>query len=138
MAKNNKKSIEDFEKVDISPFTTSGYDPTEYGGKGQVSYSILLSRFVYDFKVCKKLGEDETRYGSGYEYEQIFQDYLDEIGYAQSSQLHYDSENGMFCVYSYNKDVAIEVGKLLTDLYKQEAKMLKLIKEGNKKYGWRW
>lgn len=138
MAKNNKALIEEFEKVDISPFGTSGYDPTEYGDKGQVSYSILLSKFVYDFKVCKKLGEEETRYGSGYEYEKIFQDYLDEIGYTQSSQLHYDSENGMFCVYSYNKDVAIEVGKLLTDLYKQEAKMLKLIKEGNKKYGWRW
>ena len=52
------------------------------------------------------------------------------------AKLNYDSENGMFCVYTNDIRIADEVAYKLSNLYKDENKMIELIKETKEKYGY--
>ena len=70
-------NAKEFMDLDVSPFFTSCYDPSEYGDRDEpISYSLCLSQsyFWYDFKELKNMGKD-SKYGSGHEYEIIFQNY---------------------------------------------------------------
>lgn len=91
-------------------------------------FSITLDEddFNYDW-----LGEvrSQSEYGDGYDYEEVFKLHIDrELPYLNSS-LKYDSESGMFCVYCNNVEKTEELVYELSCLYKDEKKMLDLIKE---------
>lgn len=53
-----------------------------------------------------------------------------------NNKLNYDSENGMFCVYTNDMKIADEVAYKLSALYKDENKMIELIKDIKNKYGY--
>lgn len=73
-------------------------------------------------------------YGDGHCYNDAFHDYLEQKNISLSERLDYDSENGMFCVYCKNLEDANFVATELSNIYKDENKMLELIKNTKIKY----
>ena len=63
-------------------------------------------------------------------------DYLEKNYPSLNKQLHYDSENGMFCTYCKDEDIADEVATILATLYGDEKKMIELIKQTKKDHNY--
>lgn len=110
----------------IKPFRIMKID------KDTFSVSLDQSDYQYDWLQEKKI--EPNYYGDGHCYDDLFRDYLDSNNTNLNSRLDYDSENGMFCVYCKNKKDAEEVCFELSKLYKDEDKMIHLIKDNKQKY----
>ena len=125
--KNNlpKKTNNELKK-EIKPFTFSKMDGEEY------SITLYQDDYIYDW-----LNETKgTGYGDGHCYNDLFRDYLiGKLGF-DNEKLLYDSENGMFCVYCDGKRLAEKVAYELSNLYKNEEKMIELIKKTKEKYNY--
>ena len=61
---------------------------------------------------------------------------IEKVSKTLNSKLNYDSENGMFCVYTDDIRIADEVAYKLSQLYKDEDKMIELIKDTKANYGY--
>lgn len=79
---------EQFEK-EIAPFTWSEYKETA---------SVCLDAGMYLQEVFDEVGFE----GSGYDWESLAKVFLDEKCPELISEINFDSEAGMFCVYSKN------------------------------------
>ena len=99
-----------------------------------VSVFLFEQDFCYDF--FQEVKNDEPYYGNGYTYEDVFKDYLSDNYPNLSKKLEYDTEMGMFCVYCEDMKTADEVALILNDLYKDEEKMIDLIKVAKEKYNY--
>lgn len=111
----------------IKPFHIMKHD------KDTFSVFLEQSDYHYDWLQEKKI---EPNYGDGHCYNDLFRDYLNTKDTNLNSRLNYDSENGMFCVYCKNKKDAEEVCFELSKLYKDEDKMIQLIKDTKQKYNY--
>lgn len=100
---------------------------------GIFSVSLDQSEYWYDW-----VGETKSNlpYGDGHCYNDAFFEYLEKLSSSLNNKLNYDSENGMFCVYTNDIRIADEVAYKLSNLYKDENKMIELIKETKEKYGY--
>lgn len=100
---------------------------------GIFSVSLDQSEYWYDW-----VGETKSNlpYGDGHCYNDAFCDYLGKVSKTLNNKLNYDSENGMFCVYTDDMRIADEVAYKLSTLYKDENKMIELIKDTKNKYGY--
>ena len=116
-----------FEKR-FDPFSIYEFD------SGDISLSLDQRHYAYDW--YDELYNDEPYYGDGHCYEDLFKDYLSDNYPNLSKKLNYDSENGMFCVYCEDMKTADEVALILSDLYKDEEKMIDLIKVTKEKYNY--
>lgn len=114
-----------FEEI-IKPFTIMKNDNN--------TFSVFLDQEDYWYDWVEEAKVEVIKYGDGHDYEDIFKDYLEKnINYLHE-RLKYDSENGMFCVYCNDIKDAEEVSYELSTLYKDENKMLSLIKNIKEKY----
>lgn len=111
----------------ISPFKI--YDCEN----GQFSVSLDQSDYWYDWVEETK---SNIPYGDGHCYNDAFYDYLGKISKTLNHKLNYDSENGMFCIYTDDIRIADEVAYKLSQLYKDEDKMIELIKDTKTNYGY--
>lgn len=93
---------------------------------------IILDQYDYEYDWVLEERIADNQYGDGHCYDDLFNDYLQKNNPDLNKKLHYDSENGMFCVYCEDQKVAHEVGKILSELYNDEKKMIELIKETKK------
>lgn len=123
--RENEKFNMWFEKR-FKPFNILEHD------NGDVSVFLFEQDFCYDF--FHEVKNDEPYYGNGYTYEDVFKDYLSDNYPNLSKKLEYDTEMGMFCVYCEDMKTADEVALILNDLYKDENKMIDLIKVAKEKY----
>lgn len=114
------------EKESIKPFRLCKHDD------GIVSVLLDYDNYWYDWK--DEIKKVPSEYGDGHCYEYLFNHYLTTNYEELSYKLNYDSENGMFCVYCENMKDAKRVSSILSKLYNDETKMLKLIKETKKAY----
>lgn len=110
-----------FEKA-IQPFLISNYDEVS-------KYSVTLDQDDYWYDWLQEIKTKDNRYGDGHCYEEIFNSYLESKFHQLNQKLNYDSENGMFCVYCEDIKDAEEVAYELSCLYKNESKMIELIKK---------
>ena len=95
--------------------------------------SLDQSEYWYDWNEEIK---SDSPYGDGHCYNDAFYDYLGKVSKTLNSKLNYDSENGMFCVYTDDIRIADEVAYKLSQLYKDEDKMIELIKDTKANYGY--
>lgn len=112
----------------IKPFHIMKHD------KNTFSVFLDQSDFHYDWVQEKKI--EPNYYGDGNCYDDLFRDYLNTNDINLNSRLNYDSENGMFCIYCKNKQDAEKVCFELSKLYKDEDKMIQLIKDTKQKYNY--
>ena len=92
-------------------------------------YSIILDQEYYEYDWLTE-SRTKSNYGDGHDYEFIFKLFIsDKLSYLNSS-LKFDSENGMFCVSCNDIEKVIELIYELSCLYKNENKMIKLIRKG--------
>ena len=124
--KEYKKYETWFNKL-ISPFRIHDFE------NGQFSVSLDQSEYWYDWNEEIK---SDSPYGDGHCYNDAFYDYLGKVSKTLNSKLNYDSENGMFCVYTDDIRIADEVAYKLSQLYKDEDKMIELIKDTKANYGY--
>jgi len=106
----------------IEPFALFCCDETSH-----ISINLNQEDYWYDWLEEKKL--EHRRYGDGHCYNDLFEEYLEKNFPDLNKGLKYDSENGMFCVYCEDIKTAEEVIYELAKLYKNEDKMIELIKE---------
>lgn len=93
-------------------------------------YSVNLHYYDYHYDWKNEIvTNDNAEYGDGHDYNDLFYEYLDKHFKSLNNSLKYDSEMSMFCVYCHNKEDAENVAYELSKLYKDEKKMLDLIKE---------
>lgn len=104
--------------------------------EGDYSYSVLLDQSNYQYDWVDENKINHPTYGDGHCYDQLFNDYLEKNFPELYSRLEFDSENGMFCVNCENKLDAEEVSYELSTLYKDENKMIDLIKETKNIYNY--
>lgn len=107
----------------LSPFHIMKFD-------GYVSVTLSQEQYWYDW--VKEIKTDDNYYGDGHCYEELFKDYLEKYFSNLTDTLEYDSENGMFCVYCKDMRIADKIAYELSKLYKNEDKMISLIKETKK------
>lgn len=110
----------------IKPFSIFKYDDE--------TFSVSLDQDDYWYDWVKELKTEPNHYGDGHCYNDAFNDYLETNFKYLNDRLKYDSENGMFCVYCNDIKDAEEVAYELSVLYKDENKMINLIKETKQKY----
>ena len=117
--------FQDWFADEIKPFKIVGYDDM---------FSVVLDEkdFCYDWENEKVT--DTPYYGDGYCYEDAFCKYIEDNNKALNDGLNYDCEMSMFCVYCDSVTTASEVAYMLSELYKNEDKMLEIIKELKEKY----
>ena len=113
----------------IKPFDVDHFDD-------DCPYSVTLYQndYWYDWVEEKKI--KQNKYGDGHCYNDAFNYYLGSNKPDLNNRLQYDSENGMFCVYCRNMQDAEEVAYELSKLYKNEEKMIELIKQIKQVYGY--
>ena len=99
------------------------------------NFSVLLDQSDYCYDWVNEI-KSNTPYGDGHCYNDAFFEYLEKSSSSLNNKLNYDSENGMFCVYTNDIRIADEVAYKLSNLYKDENKMIELIKETKEKYGY--
>lgn len=92
-----------------------------------ISVHLSEENFCYDWLEEKKYAKDP--YSNGYYYDDLFKNYIEKNFADLSKRLNYDSESGMFCVYCANMKDAEEVIYELAKLYRDEKKMIELIKD---------
>lgn len=114
---------------EIKPFKIFNYDDDSM-------ISVILNQEDYWYDWVKELKIKPNQYGDGHCYNDAFNDYLDLNFKELNKRLEYDSENGMFCVYCESIQDAEEVAYELSTLYKDENKMINLIKEIKEKYNY--
>lgn len=100
------------------------------------TFSVYLDQSDYHYDWVQEKKIEPNYYGDGHCYDDLFKDYLNEIHTNLNERLNYDSENGMFCVYCKNKKDAEQVCFELSKLYKDEDKMIQLIKDTKQKYNY--
>ena len=125
-----EKEYELFEKwflEQISPFKIIELDDV---------YSISLYQEDYWYDWYSEMKNSDSIYGDGHCYEELFHDYLSANYKSLDNKLEYDSENGMFCVYAKDIRIADEIAYRLSNLYKNENKMIELIKKTKEQYGY--
>lgn len=98
------------------------------------TFSVFLDQSNYHYDWVQEKKTEPNYYGDGHCYDDLFRDYLNTNDINLNSRLNYDSENGMFCVYCKNKQDAEKVCFELSKLYKDENKMIQLIKDTKQKY----
>lgn len=96
--------------------------------------SVLLDQDDYWYDWISERKTNSSFFGDGHDYENAFKEYLDENFNDLNKKLKYDSENGMFCVYCDDIKDAEIVSYELSLLYKDEEKMINLIKNTKEKY----
>lgn len=96
-------------------------------GDGLISITLDQDDFWYDWK--NEVKDPSSHWGDGHQYDELFHDYLNT--FSGVSDLDFDSENGMFCVYVHNMKDAKKVATLLSKLYNDESKMIDKIKKLN-------
>lgn len=120
------KKFDKWFKNYIKPFDLMKHDNHTYG------VYLHQGDYHYDWVQEKKI--EPNYYGDGHCYDDLFKDYLEDNFSSLNSRLNYDSENGMFCVYCQNKHDTEQVCFELSKLYKDEEKMIQLIKNTKQKY----
>lgn len=100
------------------------------------TFSVYLDQSDYHYDWVQEKKIEPNYYGDGHCYDDLFKDYLNETHTNLNERLNYDSENGMFCVYCKNKKDAEQVCFELSKLYKDEDKMIQLIKDTKQKYNY--
>ena len=100
------------------------------------NYAVILDQKYFCYDWVDEIKTNNAKYGDGHCYEDAFFEYLDSKAYRGyiTNVLHFDSENGMFCVYCENQKDADSISYLLSSLYKDEEKMLNLIRKTKKEY----
>lgn len=98
------------------------------------NFSVILDQNDYWYDWLEEVKSENNHYGDGHCYEDAFKDYIESNFNYLHKRIKYDSENGMFCVYCKDIKDAEELSYELTTLYKDEDKMLNLIKETKQKY----
>lgn len=98
------------------------------------NYSVTLDQkhFCYDW--LDEMKTSDAKYGDGHCYDDAFFEYLEKHKNYINGVLKFDSENGMFCVYCENQKDADSICYLLSSLYKNEEKMINLIRDIKKQY----
>lgn len=91
-------------------------------------YSVTLDQESYWYDWTLESKNPINKYGDGHCYNDAFFDYLDINNKELNKNAKYDSENGMFCVYCKDVKDAEEIAYELSRLYKNEEKMIDLIK----------
>lgn len=102
------------------------------------TFSVYLNDYDFNYDWDKEEKSDLVKTGDGHCYNDLFHDYLEDKHLGLSKQLNFDSESGMFNVNCNDFDDAVEVALILSELYKDEEKMTKLIKETKEKYNYRF
>lgn len=126
-----KEEYELFDKwfqEEIKPFEITNIDDKIY------SVSLWQNFFDYDWVEEKKIRPN--KYGDGHCYNDAFNHHLRTKFKNLHNRLKYDSENGMFCVWCQSIQDAEEVAYELSSLYKNEKKMIELIKYIKEKLGY--
>lgn len=125
---NEWKKFNRWFKNYIKPFHISKYDKNNFG--------IILWQNDYHYDWVQERKIEPNYYGDGHCYNDLFYDYLNDNHTDLNNRLDYDSENGMFCVYCKSKKDAEEVCFELSKLYKDEEKMIQLIRDTKQKYNY--
>ena len=129
----NQKESEKFKmwfEKRFKPFNIYEFD------SGNISLTLDQEDYNYDWK--EELVNDEPYYGDGHCYEDLFKDYIVDNDSKIINKLSFDSENGMFCVYIDDMKTADKVALMLSSLYKDENKMIELIKKTKENYGYKF
>ena len=121
------KKFESWFNKQISPFKIISFKDE--------NFSVLLDQSDYCYDWVNEI-KSNIPYGDGHCYNDAFFEYLEKSSSSLNNKLNYDSENGMFCVYTNDIRIADEVAYKLSNLYKDENKMIELIKETKEKYGY--
>ena len=98
------------------------------------SVNLYQEYYKYDWVTEKKT--DDPVYSGGNCYEDLFRDYMESYDKELNKRLNYDSENSMFCVYAPTMRDADSVAVALSKLYKDEKRMIELIKQTKEKYNY--
>ena len=107
------KKFEKWFKDYLKPFMTIENDS---------NYSLFLDQKYFDKSIFKNRNNDGI-YGNGYDYENLVKTFVKNKLPHLSSNLYYDSENGMFSVSSYNRKAIEELGfELSQELRKDKFK----------------
>lgn len=122
------KKFENWFNKKIYPFIITNFKNEKF------SVSLDQKDFCYDW--ISDIKSDKYYYGDGHCYNDAFYEYLEKSSNSLNNKLNYDSENGMFCVYTSDIKIADEVAFVLANLYKDENKMIELIKKTKEKYGY--
>ncbi len=101
------------------------FDIIKYNSK----FSVCLHNTDFKYDWVQEIQTKNNVYGDGHCYNDLFFDYLRDNFESLCKRLYFDSENGMFCVRCVNKHDAEEVSFILSKLYKNEEKMIQLIKD---------
>ena len=126
---------DEFEKFDkwfkekIKPFQLYKFDNKEL-------YSVSLDQINYWYDWKNEIKDSSSPFGDGHCYNDAFNLYLSKNKSKLNDRLNYDSENGMFSVYCNTLKDAEEVAYTLSKLYKNEKKMINLIKDTKSNYGY--
>ena len=115
----------------IKPFSITHYDEDS-------DFSVILWQDDYWYDWLEEIKTENNHYGDGHCYEDAFKDYVESNFNDLHKRIKYDSENGMFCAYCNDIKDAEELTYELVTLYKDEFKMLNLIKETKQKYGYQF
>lgn len=121
------KKFESWFNKQISPFKIISFKDE--------NFSVLLDQSDYCYDWVNEI-KSNIPYGDGHCYNDAFFEYLEKSSSLLNNKLNYDSENGMLCVYTNDIRIADEVAYKLSNLYKDENKMIELIKETKEKYGY--
>jgi len=141
IGKGKIKAINDYIKYCTENNKTILYSDVVYKKEEYDLFEKWFQDSIKPFRLCehsksvsvlldeRNFWYDLSEYGlwdNGYCYNDIFKDYLENN--FNDLNLNFDSENGMFCVYCENMKEAEEVIYELAKLYKDEDKMIELIK----------
>jgi len=110
--------------------------PFEIMKHNEKLFSVTLFQDCFDYDWVEEKKIRPNKYGDGHCYNDAFNHYLRTEFKNLHNRLQYDSENGMFCVYCNDIKDAEETAYELSCLYKDEKKMLELIKFIKEKLGY--
>lgn len=103
----------------IKPFELIKYEDDN-------EFSVVLREGYYKYRLFSI--NSAYKNADGHVHEMIFRNYIDDNFPHLSNLINYDSESGMFCLYSDSIDVSEEAAYELSKLYKDDYKMMDIIK----------
>ena len=110
---NEYNKFDKWFKNHLKPFMTMEYNE---------QYSLFLDQTDFDKSIFRTRNKDGI-FGNGYDYESLVKTFVEHKLPHLSMELFYDSENGMFSVSSYDKQVIEELGfELAQELKKDKFK----------------